>query len=110
MPRLPPGMLGRRGREPDHATSGGIAPALARRSLSVFAWLRCWRRGIERAAMDIDTDKIDDVVLALLYLTLHDEFRAWKGHGWGALDRIHEKGVISNTASKAKSVVRKEEG
>lgn len=60
--------------------------------------------------MDIDTDKIDDVVLALLYLTLHDEFRAWKGHDWGALDRLHEKGMISNPASKAKSVVLTDEG
>lgn len=30
--------------------------------------------------MDINTDKIDNAVLALLYLTLHDGFRAWKGH------------------------------
>jgi hypothetical protein len=60
--------------------------------------------------MDIDTDKIDDVVLALLYLTLHDEFRAWKGHDWGALDRLHEKGMIPNPASKAKSVVLTDEG
>ena len=29
--------------------------------------------------MEIDTDKIDEAVLALLYLTLHDRFRAWKG-------------------------------
>ena len=27
--------------------------------------------------MDIDLDKIDDAVLALLQLTLHGEFRAW---------------------------------
>ena len=42
--------------------------------------------------MDIDTDKIDEAVLALLYLTLHDQFRAWKGHDWGALDRLYQKG------------------
>lgn len=34
--------------------------------------------------MDVDTDKIDDAVLALLQLTLHDGFRAWKGHDWDA--------------------------
>jgi hypothetical protein len=28
--------------------------------------------------MDIDTKKIDEPVLALLYLTLHDGARAWK--------------------------------
>jgi hypothetical protein len=40
------------------------------------------------AAVDIDTDKIDDAVLALLYLTLHDGFRAWKGHDWDVLGRL----------------------
>jgi hypothetical protein len=60
--------------------------------------------------MDLDNDKIDRATLALLYLTLHDGYRAWKGHDWDALDRLHEKGFISNPASKAKSVVFTEEG
>lgn len=55
--------------------------------------------------MEIDTDKIDEVVLALLYLTLHDDVRAWKGHDWDALDRLHRKGMIHDPVSKAKSVV-----
>ncbi|MEZ4662679.1 MAG: DUF6429 family protein [Caldilineaceae bacterium] len=58
--------------------------------------------------MNYDTDKIDQTVLALLTLTLHDvdQFggRAWKGHGWDVLNRLHAKGWISNPASKAKSV------
>jgi hypothetical protein len=29
--------------------------------------------------MDHDENKVDEVVLALMYLTLHDEVRAWKG-------------------------------
>ena len=29
--------------------------------------------------MEIDEDKIDDAVLALLWLTLHNERCAWKG-------------------------------
>jgi hypothetical protein len=33
--------------------------------------------------MEIDPDKIDDAVLGLLWLTLHDERRAWKGFDWG---------------------------
>ena len=57
-----------------------------------------------------DTGKIDRAVLALLYLTLHDGDQAWKGHDWGALDRLHEKGLISNPASKAKSVVLTAQG
>ena len=59
--------------------------------------------------MEYDTDKIDQTVLALLSLTLHDvdEFggRAWKGHAWDVLNRLHEKGWISNPISKSKSVV-----
>jgi uncharacterized protein DUF6429 len=58
----------------------------------------------------IDTDKIDEAVLALLHLTLHDGVRAWKGHDWDALDRLHRKGMIDNPISKAKSVVLTEEG
>jgi hypothetical protein len=46
--------------------------------------------------MDIDTEKIDEAVLALLYLTLHDGSRAWKGLDWEAMNRLHEKGFISN--------------
>lgn len=60
--------------------------------------------------MDIDTDKIDDAVLALLYLTLHDGDRAWKGLDWDALNRLHEKGMICNPVGKAKSVVLTERG
>jgi hypothetical protein len=60
--------------------------------------------------MDIDTEKIDEAVLALLYLTLHDDNRAWKGHDWDAMNRLHEKGFISNPLSKAKSVVLSERG
>jgi hypothetical protein len=41
--------------------------------------------------VDVDTDKIDDAVLALLYLTLHNGASAWKGHHWGAMDRLHRK-------------------
>ena len=59
---------------------------------------------------DIDTDKIDDAVLALLYLTLHDGVRAWKGHDWDTLDRLHRKGMIHDPVSKAKSVVLTDEG
>jgi hypothetical protein len=39
--------------------------------------------------MEIDEDKVDDAVLALLRLTLHDGQRAWKGFDWDALDRLH---------------------
>ena len=60
--------------------------------------------------MEIDTDRIDEAVLALLYLTLHDGFRAWKGHDWDALDRLHRKGMISDPVGKAMSIVLSETG
>jgi hypothetical protein len=60
--------------------------------------------------MALDTERIDDAVLALLYLGLHDQYRAWKGFDWSAMDRLHQKGMIDNPVSKAKSVVFTEEG
>ena len=58
--------------------------------------------------MDYDEDKVDEAVLGLLWLTLHDvsEYggRAWKGHDWDAMNRLHAKGLISDPRSKAKSV------
>ena len=60
--------------------------------------------------MEIDTDRIDETVLALLYLGLHDRYRAWKGFDWAAMDRLHAKGLVSDAAGKAKSVVFTEEG
>jgi Domain of unknown function (DUF6429) len=60
--------------------------------------------------MPLNTDKIDDVALALLYLTLHDDDRAWKGFDWGVLDRLHEKGMIYDPVGKVKSVVFTQQG
>jgi len=55
--------------------------------------------------MALNTDRIDEAVLALLYLGLHEHDRAWKGFNWDAMNRVHEKGMIENPISKAKSVV-----
>jgi hypothetical protein len=60
--------------------------------------------------MQTDTDKIDDAVLALLYLTLHDGAKAWKSYDWDAMNRLHEKGLISDPVGKAKSVLLTERG
>jgi len=53
--------------------------------------------------MGYDTDKIDEMVLALLWLTETGDGRTWKGHDWDAMDRLHAKGYISDPRSKAKS-------
>ena len=59
---------------------------------------------------EIDTDKIDDTVLALLWLTKCGEDRAWKGHDWDALGRLHDKNMIDDPVGKAKSVSLTHEG
>jgi hypothetical protein len=67
--------------------------------------------------MEPNLDKIDDAVLALLHLTSFSMgrgelacTRAWKGHDWDALGRLHEKGYIGDPVGKAKSVPLTEEG
>jgi hypothetical protein len=67
--------------------------------------------------MKPNLDKIDDAVLALLHLTSFTEgsrdfsvTRAWKGHDWDALGRLHAKGLIGDPVGRAKSVVFTEEG
>jgi hypothetical protein len=59
---------------------------------------------------EIDTDKVDQAVLALLYLGLHDRYRVWKGFDWEAMARLHQKGYITDPVGVAKSVVFTEEG
>ena len=54
--------------------------------------------------LKLDMDRIDDAVLALMYLTLHDGGRAWKGFDWETTNRLFKKGLISDPVSKAKSV------
>jgi hypothetical protein len=65
---------------------------------------------MDDAAMAIDTDRIDDCVLALLLLGRHDGQRAWKPFDWNAMDRLHKKGLISDPVGRAKSVVLTHEG
>ena len=60
--------------------------------------------------MTPDNEKVDAAVLALMYLTLHDDRRAWKGLPWDATDRLHERGLIGNPRTKTKSVVLSDEG
>ena len=65
--------------------------------------------------MDYNKDKVDELTLALLFLVVHDRqkgfgARAWKGFDWATMNRLHEKGFITNPVSKAKSVGMTEEG
>jgi Domain of unknown function (DUF6429) len=53
------------------------------------------------SAMDINIAAIDDAVLALLYLTVHDRDRAWKSFDWDALNRLYERGLIGDPVNRA---------
>lgn len=60
--------------------------------------------------MEIGSDKIDNTVLALLWLSLHDERCAWKSFDFAVTDRLHVKGMIGDPMNKAKLVVLTAEG
>lgn len=60
--------------------------------------------------MELDTDKIDQAVLALLALGKHEGYRTWKAFDWDVMGRLHEKGYITDPIGKAKSVLFTEEG
>ncbi len=64
---------------------------------------------------DLKSDRIDETVLALLYLNICEHSRiggarAWKTLNWQAMDRLHDRDLISDPVSKAKSVWLTDEG
>jgi hypothetical protein len=62
--------------------------------------------------MNYNKDKVDEATLALMWLVTYKEkhgSRAWKSLDWDTLDRLYEKGLISDPKSKAKSIVLSEE-
>ena len=63
--------------------------------------------------MEYDEDKVDEMVLALLYLTSSQDAyatRAWKGLDWRALDRLYKKGYISDPTAKSATLTLTEGG
>jgi hypothetical protein len=63
--------------------------------------------------MEYDKDKVDEMTMALLYLVMWQDGgydRAWKGFDWDTMDRLHQKGWISDPRGKAKSVAVTSEG
>jgi hypothetical protein len=63
--------------------------------------------------MDVDAEKLEQAVLALLHLNTFDEKsgkRAWKALPWSVMDQLHHKGYISDPATKNKSVWLSDEG
>jgi len=64
----------------------------------------------QEVTLKLDTDRIDQAVLALLSLGLHDGARVWKSFDWDAMARLHEKGYIYDPRGKTKSVAFTEQG
>lgn len=63
--------------------------------------------------MDYDQAKVDEMTLALMFLTSfsdHGVTRSWKGYDWDALGRLLAAGLIQDPVGKAKSVVLTGEG
>lgn len=63
--------------------------------------------------MDVDAEKLEQAVLALLHLNTFKQKsgkRAWKALPWSVMDQLHDKGYISDPATKAKSVCLSDEG
>ncbi len=59
-----------------------------------------------------NADKVDEMILALLYLTSsRDQYatRAWKGLPTQTLDRLFRKGYISDPSDKSPSMILSEE-
>ncbi|MFO1058341.1 MAG: DUF6429 family protein [Dongiaceae bacterium] len=123
-PYLAGGMRAPR-RLPDYVSVGSRDEAAAYVADSAEAWdstegARAWVAealaspgSAKRHADDepeLDLQRIDDAVLALLLLGRHDGDRVWKSFDWDAMDRLHAKGLISRPAGRAKSVALTEEG
>jgi hypothetical protein len=63
--------------------------------------------------MEYDKDKVDEMMLALLYPTsTHDQYgtRAWKGFEREAFDRLIKKGYISDPGGKSPTLLPGDEG
>src|SRR5260370_26654059 len=53
---------------------------------------------LSAAMNEIDPDRIDEAVLALLFLGRHDGVRTWKSFDWAATECLHANGLISDPA------------
>lgn len=60
--------------------------------------------------MEYDMKLIDDAVLALLAAYSSDSGNAWKGYDFEIMNRLHERGLISNPVNRNKSIWLTEEG
>jgi hypothetical protein len=59
---------------------------------------------------NVDWGGVDEAALAIMLLGLHGGWRTWKGYDWGILNRLYERGFITDPKRKTKSVIFTEEG
>jgi hypothetical protein len=53
---------------------------------------------VQEDVMEIDNEKVDEITLALLYLTTFKDksgLRAWKSHSWDVLNRLHKAATFT---------------
>jgi hypothetical protein len=57
--------------------------------------------------------KLEQLTLVLLCHTAFEErgdLRSWKGYDWGVMNRLHERGLITDPVGKTRSVFLTDEG
>jgi hypothetical protein len=60
-----------------------------------------------RGAVRFDPEKIDEAVMAVVYLTAFTDrgtTRAWKTVAWDVMDRLRLKGFIEDSKAHARSI------
>jgi hypothetical protein len=63
--------------------------------------------------MDYDKDKVDELAMALMFLTtskIGSGGRSWRGFDAATLERLHAKGWISDPNAKGTSLMLSPEG
>jgi len=60
--------------------------------------------------MDLDPERVEQAVLALLGAFEFERGRAWKGYDFNVMKRLFEKGYITDPFGKARSVYLTESG
>jgi hypothetical protein len=56
--------------------------------------------------VDYNTEKVDEIALALLFLSSFEEYgamRAWKGIAWDVLNRLHEKKRVTSVIRRTRT-------
>lgn len=88
---------------------GGPAADVTRvRGQIRYDWQLPWNA--EQRPMDYDEDKIDEAVLALLGALEFENGRVWKRLDFDAMDRLHERGLITQPRGRTESVHLTEAG